>query len=225
MSLKHQLGSVLFDLDGTLLDTAPDMVACLAQVALNHDRDPVPFDLARAYVSTGAIGLLRLAFPEFDESELEALRPEYLDTYARNLNQETTLFDGLEELLQDLEAMGLPWGIVTNKPGFLTMPLLEQMDLVKRYACIVSGDTLPERKPHPRPLQHAANLISVRPDSSVYIGDAANDIAAGKAAGMHTIAAAYGYVLPDDDAGHWQADAVAAEPRELMMCIRSCAEK
>ncbi|MGI9309719.1 MAG: phosphoglycolate phosphatase [Gammaproteobacteria bacterium] len=225
MQLKTQISAVLFDLDGTLLDTAPDMVACLHQVCINHGREPVAFEKARSYVSTGALGLLKLAFPEYDEVELEELRPEYLEIYARNLNTETALFDSLDELLEQLEDIDLPWGIVTNKPGFLTMPLLEQLRLADRCACIVSGDTLPERKPHPAPLQHAARIISVNSETSVYIGDAANDIAAGKAAGMKTIAAAYGYVLPQDDAANWQADALAAEPGELLECIEICAEQ
>ena len=214
-----QCTAVLFDLDGTLVDTAPDMVAVLQDLQRAHGVQPVPYEAGRAQVSNGAIGLLSLGFPDLEHVFGSAMHREYLDRYARRVCQASTLFPGLEELLASLDAAGRPWGVVTNKPANLTHPLLECLALATRSACIVSGDTLPERKPHPAPLLHACELAGVRAETTVYIGDAARDIEAGVNAGMPTIAAAYGYVTADDDPRRWGADLVAADTAELTQIL------
>ncbi|MDH4049149.1 MAG: HAD-IA family hydrolase [Gammaproteobacteria bacterium] len=205
----------MFDLDGTLVDTAPDMVAVLADMQYAHGLDRLAFESARPYVSNGAMGLLRLAFPGRNISPGDDLHAEYLDRYARSICNHSALFPGLEDLLAALDAHRCPWGVVTNKPQNLTNPLMQALRLSDRAACIVSGDTLPQRKPDPAPLLLAAKKVGVAPEASVYIGDAARDIEAGRAAGMATIAAAYGYIVPGDEIASWGADTVVADTGEL----------
>lgn len=211
--------AVLFDLDGTLIDTAPDMVAVLQAMQRDHGRDPVGYQLGRSYVSNGAVGLLRLGFPEADEARIEALRPEFLSRYLERISEASVLFPGMDRLVDRLDQHGRQWGVVTNKPQHLTEPLMIALELLDRAACCVSGDTLPQRKPDPAPLQHACELAGVDAAASIYVGDSSRDIEAGRAAGMVTIAAAYGYVTPDDDATAWGADAIAHDTEELAQLV------
>lgn len=211
--------AVLFDLDGTLVDTAPDMVAVLQELQRAHGVEPVDYDLGRAHVSNGALGLLALGFPDIQHSVGSELHTAYLGRYARRICEASVLFPGLERLLERLDAAGLPWGVVTNKPAHLTDLLLEGLSLAGRSACTVSGDTLPRRKPDPEPLLHACQLAGLLPQNTVYVGDAARDIQAGQNAGMMTIAAAYGYVIPGDDPQRWGADRVATDTAELTQIL------
>jgi phosphoglycolate phosphatase len=211
--------AVLFDLDGTLVDTAPDMVAVLQELQRDRDREPVAYDVGRAYVSNGALGLLSLGFPDIEHAVGSELHTAYLERYALRVCEASALFPGLGHLLETLDAAGLPWGVVTNKPAHLTNPLLERLALAARCACTVSGDTLPQRKPHPAPLLHACELAGLLPQNTIYVGDASRDIQAGQNAGMATIAAAYGYVTPDDDPHRWGADLVAADTAELTQIL------
>jgi phosphoglycolate phosphatase len=211
--------SVLFDLDGTLLDTAPDMVPVLAELLAEEGRAPLPYHMARSHVSNGSAGLVRLAFPDASTERLAALQARYLALYATRLTRETRLFPGFDALLAGLEARRLAWGVVTNKPGHLTEPLLAGLGLRHRAACVVSGDTLPERKPHPRPVQHAVATVGAISARSIYVGDARRDIESGRGAGTRTIAAAYGYVPPGEDPWAWGADAVVTSVAELKATI------
>ena len=210
---------MLFDLDGTLVDTAPDMVSVLQDLQRRHGNAPVAYDLGRSHVSNGALGLLRIGFPQLAEAQRRDLMCEYVDRYAAQLSRHSALFDGMEALLVMLETACRPWGVVTNKPAHLTEPLLEHLNLASRSACIVSGDTLEERKPHPAPLLHACDLAGVRPEEAIYVGDASRDIEAGRAAGMATIAAAYGYITTDDNAATWGADSIATDTAELAQIV------
>ena len=210
---------MLFDLDGTLVDTAPDMVAVLQELQRSHGIDPVDYELGRAYVSNGALGLLGLGFPDIEHAVGSELHAAYLERYSLRLCEASVLFPGLDRLLRVLDAAGLPWGVVTNKPAHLTDPLLDCLALAARSACTVSGDTLPQRKPDPAPLLHACELAGLLPQNTIYVGDAARDIQAGQNAGMATIAAAYGYVTPDDDPQRWGADLVAADTAELTQIL------
>lgn len=207
--------AVLFDLDGTLVDTAPDMVAVLQSLQSDQGVEPVTYELGRSHVSNGAVGLLRLGFPNAGDAAIEALRLAFLERYAGQVCEQSTIFPGLGLLLDHLQEIGRPWGVVTNKPRSLTEPLLEALDLARHAACCVSGDTLPQRKPDPAPLQHACELAGIEAASTLYVGDSSRDIDAGRAAGMGTIAAAYGYITPDDDAVNWGADAIARDTQEL----------
>jgi 2-phosphoglycolate phosphatase len=211
--------AVLFDLDGTLVDTAPDMVAVLQELQLTHGREPVAYELGRAYVSNGALGLLGLGFPDLEHTVGSELHTAYLERYALRVCEASVLFPGLAGLLEALDTAGLPWGVVTNKPAHLTDPLLDRLALAARSACTVSGDTLPQRKPHPAPLLHACELAGLLPQNTVYVGDASRDIQAGQNAGMATIAAAYGYITPGDDPRRWGADLVAADTAELTQIL------
>lgn len=208
--------ALLLDLDGTLLDTAPDMGGALNLLRAEHGLEPLPAERIRPVVSHGAMRLVALGFPDASGQRFEELRQRFLALYAENLALGTQLFPGFEAVLANLEARDLPWGIVTNKPGWLTDPLLAALGLDGRAACTVSGDTVAERKPHPLPLLHAASLIGVEPARCVYVGDAERDIQAGRAAGMTTLVAAYGYLASDEDPRRWQPDGVVQAPRDLL---------
>ena len=212
--------AVLFDLDGTLVDTAPDMVRVLQDMQAARDREPVAYEIGRRYVSNGAIGLLRLAFPDETIDFGDTMHHEYLERYAEMICEDSRVFDGLTVLLDWLDDAGCPWGVVTNKPEFLTLPLLDALGLAARCACTVSGDSLPVRKPDPGPLLLACDIAGVDAWRSIYVGDAARDIEAGLAAGMATIAAAYGYITEDDDPRAWGADILATDTEELAQIIR-----
>ncbi|MCH6565697.1 MAG: phosphoglycolate phosphatase [Proteobacteria bacterium] len=211
------IGAILFDLDGTLVDTAPDMGAALNNLLIEESLAPIPLEIIRPYVSQGALVLTRLGFSEqVPESEIEPLRLRYLDHYRAIVADDSVLFDGLEEVLNTLEKRNIPWGIVTNKPKWLTTPLLEQMALDKRAAVVICGDTLDKRKPHPLPLIVAAETIGIACEDCVYIGDDPRDIAAGRAARMKTLIASYGYIDRDARLDEWQAGGIIAHPLDLL---------
>jgi 2-phosphoglycolate phosphatase len=214
-----EYNAVLFDLDGTLVDTAPDMVAVLQYLQRQHGIDPVSYELGRSYVSNGAIGLLTLGFPELDIDIGDEMHEQYLERYAETICEESRVFEGLAELLDQLDDMDCPWGVVTNKPEQLTIPLLVALGLADRSACIVSGDTLAVRKPDPAPLLLACEFAGVDSETAIYIGDAERDIEAGQRAGMATIAAGYGYITADDDPREWDADVIATTTEELAQIV------
>lgn len=211
--------AIIFDLDGTLVDTAPDMVSALQDLQQYHGLEPVSYELGRSNVSNGALGLLRIAFPDLEEHERQILVGDFIDIYQDRLANESALFEGLEELLAELDLGDRPWGVVTNKPTHLTEPLLAQLRLLDRCACVVSGDTLEHRKPHPAPLLYGCEIAGVDPVRSIYAGDAARDIEAGNAAEMTTVATGYGYITADDDAARWGADIVVASTEELAQLV------
>ena len=216
--------AILFDLDGTLVDTAPDMIDALNRLRAEHGREPLPFTDTRAHVSHGAMRLTRLGFPEAEGETFERLRLRFLDLYAEHLADRSSLFPGFDAMLAQFEGSGLPWGVVTNKPGWLTDPLLARLGLLARAACVVSGDTVAERKPHPLPLLHAATVARVDPARCVYVGDAERDVMAGRAAGMRTLVAAYGYLGPEDDPLAWRPDGVVERPEQILDWIDLAAQ-
>ena len=209
--------TVLFDLDGTLLDTAPDLAAALNAVLIENNRPALPFDAIRPVVSHGGIALIKLGF-DLDPSDpgFDPLRQRLLETYRENISSLTRPFPGITDLLDALEKRRISWGIVTNKPGWLTDPLLKDLGLYDRAVAIVSGDTLDERKPHPAPMLHACELAGSDPGQCVYIGDAQRDIEAGINAGMQTLVALFGYLQEQDDPRNWQADDMIETPLELL---------
>ncbi|MGE5626178.1 MAG: phosphoglycolate phosphatase [Bacillota bacterium] len=218
MSLKL----VLFDLDGTLLDTAPDMGAALNALRAEHKLAPLAQDRIRPHVSQGAPALLKLGFGiEPQDTRFAEMRARYLAIYQERLALETRPFHGIEPLLANLEQMGLPWGVVTNKPGWLTDPLLEALKLKGRAAAVVSGDTIARRKPHPDPLLHAAQLCGVPPEASVYVGDAPRDVEAAHAAGMLAVVAMYGYLGEEERPDTWKAEHMIMHPSELLPWLDS----
>ncbi len=213
---KH-IKCVLFDLDGTLVDTAPDMAFALNQTLLRHGRAPLPAAVIRPSVSMGGVALVKLAF-RLDEADpaFTGLRDEFLTIYRANLCRDSRLFPGMEQVLSTLEQSGLSWGIVTNKPGWLTQPLMQALALDTRAPCIVSGDTLTQRKPHPAPLLHACRLLRRTPEETVYVGDDRRDMQAGNSAGTATLAAAYGYIGPGEDPHSWGADGLLEHPQQIL---------
>lgn len=209
--------AVLFDLDGTLVDTAPDLGYALNLQRGLHGLAPLPDDVIRPQASHGARGLLMLGFGiGHEDSGFSPMRQEFLQLYADNLCKHSRLFDGMDELLTELEARKLPWGVVTNKPASFTEPLLSILDLADRAACIVSGDTCPEPKPHPGPLLHASVLIGIAPEHCLYVGDAERDVEAARNAGMPCVVANYGYLGEADDPHSWGADGFIQQPQELI---------
>ncbi len=214
-----ELRTVLFDLDGTLADTAPDLAFALNALLAEHGRAPLPYDRLRPEASHGARALLRVGFGVTAEDEnYTTLRQRFLDLYEANLCRETRLFAGVRELLSELADRQLSWGIVTNKPAFLTEPLVQALGL-GAAACVVSGDTTAKAKPHPAPLLHACTQCRATPAACVYVGDAARDIEAGRLAGMRTLVATFGYLRPGDQPADWGADALVGNPGEILEWI------
>ena len=209
--------AVLFDLDGTYADTAPDMAAALNALLARHGRRPLPAAAIRPHVSNGARGLLKVGFGLApDEPGYAELRAEYLTLYSADICRHTRPFDGMDALIATLVEQGLHWGIVTNKPGWLTEPLLAALAPVPPPACVVSGDTAARPKPHPDPLLYACALLEVEPARCWYIGDDVRDILAGRAAGMATLAAGWGYLGTGAPPADWGADAIATHPQAIL---------
>lgn len=209
--------AILFDLDGTLVDTAPDLAFALNMLLEQEGCEALAYDTIRRVASNGSPGLLLLAFGTSPEhKDYPSLQQRFIKLYQDNITRESALFEGMEEVLFTLEKAKIPWGIVTNKPAFLTDPLLAQLNLTHRAGCIVSADTTPFSKPHPAPMFHACEMIQQKPRECLYIGDAARDIEAGKNANMQTIAALYGYIANDDNPEHWQADISIVHPRDIL---------
>lgn len=214
--------AVLFDLDGTLADTAPDLAYALNQTLAHYGRDPLPYDRIRPVVSHGGIALIRLGFDMTpDQQGFEERRRFLLDVYLDNLCRDTRLFEGMPEVLAYLEQQAIAWGVVTNKPAWLTDPLMEQMGMHTRTPAIVSGDTCANRKPHPEPILHACGLLGVDSSDCWYVGDAGRDMQAGRAAGCATIGATFGYIYPDDPVDAWDSDAQIDRPGLLIELLET----
>jgi phosphoglycolate phosphatase len=206
----------LFDLDGTLLDSAPDFVATLNRMLAERGEPAMPLDALRPHVSKGARAMLAAGFPRLDVATRDAMIPAFLEVYQQELARHGAPFEGVEALLDAIEAAGCRWGIVTNKPEYLAVQLLPLLGWQRRCAVLVGGDTLPVRKPDPLPLLHAAMQLGLGAEDCVYVGDDERDILAARAAAMPSIAALWGYRLDEDDPATWQADVSAPTPRALL---------
>jgi len=208
--------TVLFDLDGTLADTAPDLANALNAIRLKHGLEKLPLKKISPTVSLGGNAMIKLAFDlEEGDSGFDDIREQFLNHYLENIAIETRLYAGIEEVLNSLENNNKIWGIVTNKSAWLTTPLLKALSLDTRAACVVSGDTLEYRKPHPAPILHACKLIQAKPASTIYIGDAQRDIEAGRRAGTKTLTALYGYIAENEDPVSWNASAMVSSAHEI----------
>lgn len=216
--------AILFDLDGTFADTAPDLGRAVNRMRAEHGLEPLAIDAMRARASSGARGLLAAGFGLTPESEgYKALRDRFLDLYAESLCVETQIFDGILELLAEIEARRLPWGIVTNKARRFTDPLLRELAIDGRAACVVSGDSTPHIKPHPAPLLLAASLLSVAAADCLYIGDDLRDVQAARAAGMRVVVAGWGYLGKGEDPRSWEADGVISHPLQVLDLLQDAA--
>lgn len=219
---RSNFEGVFFDLDGTLADTAPDLAAAANKLRLDRNLDPIPFELLRPAASAGARGLLAVTFgitPE--DNKFIELRDEFLNNYESALHVHSFLFDGIQDLLNELEQQNIPWGIVTNKIERFTNPFVKSIGLDIGACAVISGDTAGQPKPHPAPILLASSLANVAPENSLYVGDDQRDIVAGKAAGMKTVAATYGYCGHEDPPEAWGADYLVNNPSELINIIFS----
>ncbi len=209
--------AVLFDLDGTFADTAPDLAAALNHVRGLHNLPPLPLQSIRPQASNGSAGLLKLGFGiEPDAPEFPALREAFLAHYTEHICDHTKLFPGMGELLETLEQRSLPWGIVTNKPHRFTLPLMQALGYDQRAACLISGDTCIRAKPHPDPLYKACEIMGVTPQACLYMGDDKRDMDAAHAAGMPCIVARYGYIDALANPGGWGANGEVETPMALL---------
>jgi len=209
--------TVLFDLDGTFADTAPDLASALNRLLAEEGRSPLPFAQIRPQVSHGSIGLLKLGFGVTPrDTDFSRLRERLLAIYSANLCRDTRPFPGVPELLEALRHLGRNWGIVTNKPAFLTEPLVRQLHLPFPPACVISGDSTVNRKPHPEPMLLACRQAGSEPAQCLYVGDAERDIAAGRDAGMKTLVALFGYIDSHERPERWGADGMIRTAAEVL---------
>ena len=217
LPLPGHISAVLFDLDGTLIDSAPDLAAAADKMRSDRDLPPLGEAAYRHMTGAGARGLLEVAFGSAPQDvEFDALKTEFLNNYETMLLQRTKPFDGVDALLLALQDRGLFWGIVTNKSERFTHPLVAGMPVLTSAAAVVSGDTTAHSKPHPAPLLEAARRLGVEPAHCVYVGDDERDVIAGKAAGMKTVAACYGYLGKQGSAVGWNADHLIDRPIDLL---------
>ncbi len=213
--------AVLFDLDGTFADTAPDMARALNSVRRDRSLEPVPLSRLRPHVSNGARGMLEAGFGlKPADADFSALRDAFLEAYAREVCVDSRWFDGIAALIDELEKREIVWGIVTNKATVFTLPLLEKLSIAPPSGCVVCGDTCARAKPHPDPLLHAASLIGIAPRHCLYIGDDERDITAANAAGMRGVVAMYGYLGAGADPSTWAAAAWVNAPLEIFDLLR-----
>lgn len=209
--------AVLFDLDGTFADTAPDLAAALNAVRATRDLPPLPLDVLRPQASHGSAGLLKVGMNVTpDAADYDALRDIFLDHYANNICVHTTVFNGIKQLIESLEQREIQWGIITNKPHIYTLPLMQALGYADRAACLISGDTCAHAKPHPEPMLKACELINVAPENCLYLGDDIRDMQAANAAVMRGVIARYGYISSDARLETWQAHAIIDHPSELL---------
>ena len=207
---------VLFDLDGTLLDSAPDMLATINRMRAARGRAPMALADIRPHVSRGARAMSSAAFPDVPPERVPELVPEFLAAYAGELGRHSRPFDGVEAMLAALEADGVRWGIVTNKPEYLAKQVMPQLGWDSRSAILIGGDSLPQRKPHPLPLLHSAQALGVAIEDCVYVGDDQRDIDAARAAGMKSVVALWGYRPEGDDPQAWGGDVLVETARGLL---------
>lgn len=209
--------AVLFDLDGTLIDSAPDLAGAANDLRQAQGMPPLPFASLRPMVGAGARGMVGVAFgAKPGDAEFESLRDAFLARYEQRMLQQTAVFDAMQPVLQSLEAAGVRWGVVTNKASRFTEPIIDGLRLRARLAALVCGDTTPHSKPHPAPLLEAARQLGIDAAACVYVGDDARDVVAGRAAGMATLAAQWGYLGNGAGIHEWGADAVLGEPSQLL---------
>ena len=220
MSQSTVLKAVLFDLDGTLIDSAPDLGAAADKLRTDRGMPSLDLSLYRPHAGAGARGLLKVAFDMTpDHPEFPAMREAFFVNYESAMTERTLVFDGVRELIEALQSRGLLWGVVTNKMARFTDPLTQALPLFSSASAVVSGDTTPHPKPHPAPLLEAARRLGVAPEHCWYVGDDERDIQAGRAAGMATVAAAYGYLGHGADHGQWAADHTIEHPLELLKLL------
>jgi 2-phosphoglycolate phosphatase len=214
----NDIEAIFFDLDGTLVDSAPDLMAAMQRLRAELSLPPIDPAHVGAMVSKGGRAMLRRAFPDADDARIDNLLPRFLDLYSQAIATHTKTYPGIDAMIETLEARGIKWGIVTNKPGWLARSLAAELKLDRRHAALVSGDCLPQKKPEPEPIWYACKLADVSPQRSVYVGDDARDIEAGRRAGTMTVAVGWGY-LAGEDHREWSADLAIERPSDLLPAL------
>ncbi|MCH9644225.1 MAG: phosphoglycolate phosphatase [Gammaproteobacteria bacterium] len=215
--MGSDINTVLFDLDGTLFDTAPDLALAMNATLKQHNREPIEFNKFRQHVSYGSPKMLRHSFGiEPNHPDYHTIREEFLAHYRLNIDSNTQLFPGIQALLDHINQQQLRWGIITNKPTDLTQQLLQHYEFIQTSACIICGDTLKAKKPDPAQLLHACELLNINPQNAIYVGDSESDIIAAKAANMPSIAVSYGYYPHDSHPSQWHADHIADSPEQII---------
>ncbi len=215
-NFPEKIEGILFDLDGTLLDTAGDLGAALNYVLKKHNLAPLPEEAYRPVVSDGALGLLTLGFgKKLADYNYDNLRAELLEYYQQNIAENTFLYPHIPELLKALDKANIPWGIITNKPEDLSLKLIPHFPELATSKILLGGDSLAERKPHPMPMYYACDKLNINPENAIYVGDAPRDIQAGNGANMYTIAALWGYILDTTICHQWGADYLATTPAQI----------
>lgn len=218
--MKRRVQTVLFDLDGTLVDSAPDLASAANALLLEHGQPALPYERLRPMVGAGARGMVGVAFGwKPGDEPYEALKLRFLALYAQRLLERTAVFDGIWPVLDRLEAHGLGWGIVTNKAHHLALALTEGLGLHARASVLIGGDTTPHTKPHPEPLLEACRRLQIEPGTCAYVGDDLRDIQAGRAAGMATLAAGWGYLGQGEPIHEWGADSLLEHPAMLLQWL------
>jgi N-acetyl-D-muramate 6-phosphate phosphatase len=212
---------VLFDLDGTLVDTAPDLIACLNSTLIAYGFAEVEYQAVKPFISYGALAMISHSIDSADDALKAQMLELMLASYEANIAKYSQFFAGIDQVLTRIESLGLKWGVVTNKRQRFTLPLMTALGLDQRAACIISGDTTAFSKPHPEPMFAACRQAAVEPSRCIYIGDAEHDITAGKQANMKTLAAVYGYLKADDQPQNWGADGLITDPRHLLTWIET----
>jgi len=214
------LQAVLFDLDGTLVDSAPDLAGAGNELRAAHGLEPLPYATFRPLVGTGARGMVKVALDvDPEHPQFINLRDEFLARYEARMTTETVVFAQMRPVLDALRERGVPWGIVTNKARRFTTPLVQALGLDREAVTVISGDTTPHSKPHPAPLLEAARQMRLAPEACMYVGDDLRDVQAGRAAGMRTVAASWGYLGAGEAIGEWGADHVIDLPDELLKLL------
>jgi len=218
--MLKNIRAVLFDLDGTLIDSAPDLGAAADKMRIDRGMPSLPYALYRPLAGAGARGMLKVAFGMSPEhQDFMTMREEFFANYEAAMTVHTYVFDGVEDLIAHIRLRQMPWGVVTNKMARFTDPLTQAMPLFSSAQAIVSGDTTPHPKPHPEPLFEAARRLALPPEACLYVGDDERDIAAGRAAGMRTVAATYGYLGEKTDISSWGADLSIDSPNKLLQLL------
>jgi len=215
--MTNKIKTIFFDLDGTLMDTAPDLHAAMLETLSHYEKSSIPFHRFRPHVHTGTQKMIFASFSlDASHPDYSGIEQTFLDHYSKKMTEKTELFPGMSNVLDRLDETQTPWGIVTSKPAWLTEPLLAYFQLDKRSKCVISGDTLEKVKPHPAPLLHACRITKTLPREAIYVGDTHDDIKAAKAAGMRAIAALYGYREALSNPAEWEADLMIESPLEIL---------
>jgi 2-phosphoglycolate phosphatase len=218
----NRIEAVLFDLDGTLLDSAPDFHLVINKMLQSRNRDLISLAALKHQVSNGARAMVRYTFPQVTtDTELESLKTEFLALYLKNINRKSCLYPGVEQVIRFLEANSISWGIVTNKPEHYTTPIIAHFQCFEGAKVVICPDHVKHTKPHPEPLFLACRKMSISADNCCYIGDHERDIIAGKAANMYTIGCNYGYLNENEDSNAWQADALVEHPLHIIEQLKT----